>query len=142
MPEHFHRFAADTMEHGGATMNVRTGEAPQEGFMVGQPGWGRVLPETLFSGTSAHGFAVTRAAVLAEREHYLGSWHQPPKVHLDVAQRVDSLSRAVRLGVNRREQAIGEFRAGQYQGDINLWDPTKRFPVAHREGQEPFRGRR
>ena len=104
-------FVKDTIENGGASFNLLTGEYnPNDGFMLATNGNEIVIPIDQFHQTSVANYISEKAVMLmsgiANSNFFLGSWVDGEKVYLDISEKVDNRQQAEAIGNDRNQIAI------------------------------------
>jgi hypothetical protein len=117
--------AAKTRASGGYSVNVPTGEIPEEGLMVGKYAnddpRNMVIEGRPVRSTDIEAHAKTNEQALKKPEHYLGTWTDDGKTYLDVSQRFPG-------GQVRQATKAGE-KTGQLAGfDVGNMES---FPIGN-----------
>jgi len=118
-----HRVALSVQVHGGATESVVVGiQSPNSGYAVSLPGYEKVehvwveftsrLHKTAHFRNMADAYAERHRNLLTQPGHYLGAWVDGDRLVFDITQVVPELAVAVRLGVERKQDAIYSFATG------------------------------
>ena len=109
-----------TMEKGGYSVNLPSGQIPSEGLMVGKykntDPRNLVVPQEGFNPAAIEQHAATNAAALAKEGAHLGTWVGPDgKIYLDVAQQypVDKIRLATKTGERTGQLAGYNVGAGE-----------------------------
>lgn len=132
-------------ENGGYTVDVKTGEIPTTGTMVGLYPNGsdkvRVIDVDKFSPADITKFVRANRAELAKPDRYLGAWIDNGKVYLDTPQRVvdvsmsDQLRRATKIGEGP-DQMSPDPQARAEGAQLGLWSFDK-DPAGNMVGGTP-----
>lgn len=116
-----------TMQGGGYSVNLPTGQIPTEGLMVGKYAntdpRNMIVPVDDFKQAAIRQHAATNAAALNNPSNYLGTWKSPEgQVYLDVSQRFDpdKIRVATKYG-ERTNQISGYNVAGKDTFPIGNW---------------------
>lgn len=135
---------------GGFSVNVATGESPQEGYMVSLPGSESSVRSLHVSPAHIKEYVDRHGAALAQDERYLGGWNnknaRPRMSYFDVSRNVaptpanvaaygkdtamaDARTSAMDLSVAYGQEAIYDLQKGEsvYNKDF---DPKRRNPNA------------
>lgn len=104
-------FVKDTIENGGASFNLLTGEYnPNDGYMVATTGNEVVIPIDQFHQTSVAKYIAEKSVMLiggiSNSNFFLGAWVDGEKVYLDISEKVDSRQYAEIIGNEREQLAI------------------------------------
>lgn len=93
---------------GGASINMASGSAPTNGYMVSRAGSEVVMPRDDLTRETVEEFAQAYEEELDFTGAYLGIWEDSDTglVYLDISDNLDSLDTAVALGVERDQLAI------------------------------------
>jgi hypothetical protein len=101
-----------TQEWGGLSINMVDGSMPTTGYMVAKPPeFGRIVDEIDFINPVKgpkilSDYMKTHKNDLGNGKNYLGTWLNESKVYLDVAENIQELFEAIRLGKERNQKAI------------------------------------
>jgi hypothetical protein len=101
-----------TQEWGGLSINMVDGSMPTTGYMVAKPPeFGRIVDEIDFINPVKgpkilSDYMKTHKNDLGNGKNYLGTWLNESKVYLDVAENIQELFEAIRLGRERNQKAI------------------------------------
>lgn len=119
-----HRVALSVQAHGGATESVVVGlQSPTSGYAVSLPGYEKSeslrgvvftsrLHKTAHFRNLADAYAERHRNLLTQPGNYLGAWVDGDRLVFDISQVVPELAVAVRLGVERKQDAIYSFATG------------------------------
>jgi len=104
-------FVKDTIENGGASFNLLTGEYnPTDGYMVATTGNEVVIPIDQFHQTSVAKYIAEKSVMLiggiSNSNFFLGAWVDGDNVYLDISEKVDSRQYAEIIGNEREQLAI------------------------------------
>lgn len=102
-------FVKDTLNNGGASFNLLTGEYnPNNGYMVATEIHEMYLPKEEFNNEVLKGYiAKNLDALLSNKNLFLGSWiDERGMVCLDISERIEDRQEAVKLGIERNQKAI------------------------------------
>jgi hypothetical protein len=100
---------------GGFSIDVKTGQSPQSGFMVS------IYPEReqkehilTFSATTLNQYITDNIDLLLQSGAFLGGWHDPDDdtVYLDVSVKTDNLVDAVLMARKHGQLAIYDIAGG------------------------------
>ena len=105
-------FVASTIEDGGATMNVATGDVPTSGYVVSMTGIEKtyvlfgndVVKEILISG-AVKLYVKDNDDVLSLPGMYLGSWIDDGVLYIDISNVIDNEHDALRMAVANKQKA-------------------------------------
>jgi hypothetical protein len=123
-----HRISYAVVENGGGTESIVCGlPAPTTGYAVSLPGHEYTVHISVNIGgpdgpnkdavrgivkSDARAYAEAHKALLTVPGRYLGAWVDEGRVVFDITEVVPALSTAVRLGVEREQEAIYSFATG------------------------------
>ena len=105
-------FVASTIENGGATMNVATGDVPTSGYVVSMMGNEQTFPlfgndvvkEILISG-AVKLFLEENIVEFVYAENFIGSWIDDGLLYLDISNVYESEHDALRVAVANKQLA-------------------------------------
>jgi hypothetical protein len=105
-------FVASTIENGGATMNVATGDVPTSGYVVSTQGneqtfqlfGNEVVKEILISG-AVKLFLEENIVEFVYAENFIGSWIDDGVLYLDISNVYDNEHDALRVAVANKQKA-------------------------------------
>jgi hypothetical protein len=105
-------FVASTIENGGATMNVATGDVPTSGYVVSMMGNEKIYK--LFGNDVVKEILISGAVKLYVKENddvlslpgmYLGSWIDDGVLYIDISNVIDNEHDALRMAVANKQKA-------------------------------------
>jgi hypothetical protein len=101
-------FAKNVLTEGGASASVRTGKAPQSGYMVSIAGHEQTTRARTVSGLSraVAKYCESNADALSVPGRYLGAWTNGTVVYLDVSVRFNRKRPALRFGADNAQRAV------------------------------------
>jgi hypothetical protein len=110
--KNLNEFVASTIENGGATMNVATGDVPTSGYVVSMEAHTKtfqlfgneVVKEILISG-AVQLYARENDDVLSLPGMYLGSWIDDGVLYLDISNVYENEHDALRVAVANNQLA-------------------------------------
>lgn len=105
-----------TMKQGGYSVDPRTGDIPKSGYMVGVQDE-KGVPIKKASGQDIESFETANKTVLDEKGNFVGTWIDDNKLKMDISQRFDDKTEALKAGYKGKQDAI--FDLGQME-DIKL----------------------
>lgn len=105
-------FVASTIENGGATMNVATGDVPTSGYVVSIESSTKTFPlfgnevvkEILISG-AVKLYLEENIVEFVYAENFLGSWIDNGLLYLDISNVYDNEHDALRVAVSNNQLA-------------------------------------
>jgi hypothetical protein len=99
-------FIKATIDNNGATYNLNTGELnPTSGYFVGLKGNEKIIGLDNYT-KDVQTYVLANSTKLSDKDNYLGSWINEDEIVLDIAVRVDSLDKAIKLGKENEQSAI------------------------------------
>ena len=110
--KNLNEFVASTIENGGATMNVATGDVPTSGYVVSMTGIEKtyvlfgndVVKEILISG-AVKMYVKDNDDILSLPGMYLGSWIDNGVLYIDISNVIDNEHDALRMAVANKQLA-------------------------------------
>lgn len=115
--KNLNEFVASTIENGGATMNVATGDVPTSGYVVSMTGIEKtyvlfgndVVKEILISG-AVKMYVKDNDDILSLPGMYLGSWIDNGVLYIDVSNVIDNEHDALRMAVANKQLAYYDLK--------------------------------
>jgi len=83
-----HAIVRQTLDNGGATISVETGESPSSGYLVSLPGYEVTVDKDSFTSDSVDNYVSAYREILSRRNTYLGTWVDGDLVYLDSSIRI------------------------------------------------------
>lgn len=125
---------ATTVKRGGATVDAAGNAFKGTGYLVADPAFTATVktPEEM----NAFINSPEVRARLAEPGAHLGTWKGPDGIEINVSDHVPRAADAHALGLDRAQQALGQFENGAYKADV----PVRGNPLVHRIAKDYVAG--